>query len=558
MVIAIVVAVAVLSAATAALVANRPMSRAAADRFSARQQVAFTAFNGPAMLRHMQVTRRFRWAGASAGTVLMALPPVSGDLGLRLFLPVGGWTLGVLAGELSKGGGPRPRTLRAPRRGVGSRPLVILWRICAALSCGVALHVVARSFLGDVGFAGRAAAAWTLAVVVIVQAVLHDLGRPLAQGPADLVAAEAAMRSDTARMLMAGGSAAALWAAPLSELPGLHDDLLLLSHVAVRGLPLLVWILSGRPRPGVPGRWRVPWRAVSAALVTVCLIMAWNGLVVWRYSSPPPPAALTGPLPAPIGYADQSHHRWRLHLRRSGSWQTVALPQARAVMPISNRRAPLVISGDGYRLIYLDAATGRLVLHDLSAENAPRPLTGPGEGVPDAAFGQDDRHVILTWPDGVDLVDAVTGARRRLPGIGRVIDVVPGKVVATTGRRALEGAPDTELVTLDARGAVRTRTPFDPALQALLTPDGDRLVLFSENEVLTMDPRTGGRVRARATLGGPGVEAELVRWTEDGRLLVMLGWDDPVLYLVDLETGKSRQVKNVPSRLGEVVVGRLA
>ncbi|MER6512675.1 hypothetical protein ABT158_38090 [Nonomuraea sp. NPDC001636] len=178
--------------------------------------------------------------------------------------------------------------------------------------------------------------------------------------------------------------------------------------------------------------------------------------------------------------------------------------------------------------------------------------------MPDAAFGQDDRHVILTWPNGVDLVDAVTGARRRLPGVGRVIGVVPGKVVATTGRRALEGAPDTELVTLDARGAVRTRTPFDPALQALLTPDGERLVLVSDNEVLTMDPRTGGRVRARATLGGPGAEAELVRWTEDGRLLVMLGWDDPVLYLVDLETGKSRQVKNVPSRLGEVVVGRLA
>ncbi|MGW2214707.1 hypothetical protein ACWCSD_06965 [Nonomuraea sp. NPDC001684] len=554
MVIAIVVAVAVLSAATAALVANRPMSRAAADRFSARQQVAFTAFNGPLMLRHMQITRRLRWAGASAGTALMALPLVSGDVGLRLFLPVGGWTLGVLAGELSKGRGPRPRTVRAPRLDLGSRPLVIVWRICAALSCGVALYVVARSFLGDVGSAGRAAAAWTLAVVVIVQAVLHDLGRPLARGPADLVAAEAAMRSDTARALMAGGSAAALWAAPLSELPDLRDDLLLLSHVAVWGLPLLAWILSGRFRPGVPGR----WRAILSALVTVCLITAWNGLVVWRYSSPPPPAALTGPLPAPIGFADASDHRWRLHLRRSGSWQTVALPQARAVLPISNRRAPLVISGDGYRLIYLDAATGRLVLHDLSAEKAARPLTGPGEGVPDAAFGQDDRHVILTWPDGVDLVDAATGARRRLPGIGRVIGVVPGKVVATTGRRALEGAPDTELVTLDAQGAVRTRTPFDPALQALLTPGGDRLVLVSDNEVLTMDPRTGGRVRGRATLGGPGAEAELVRWTEDGRLLVMLGWDDPVLYLVDLETGKSRQVKNVPSRLGEVVVGRLA
>ncbi|MEV3983797.1 hypothetical protein [Nonomuraea sp. NPDC049758] len=558
MVIAIVVAVAVLSAATAALVANRPMSRAAADRFSARQQVLFTAFNGPLMLRHMQVTRRFRWAGASAGTVLMALPLVSGDLGLRLFLPVGGWTLGVLARGLSKGSGPGPRTFRAPRLGLGSRPLVIVWRICAALSCGVALHVVARSFLGDVGSAGRAAAAWTLAVVVIVQAVLHDLGRPLAQGPADLVAAEAAMRSDTARMLMAGGSAAALWAAPLSELPGLHDDLLLLSHVTVWGLPLLAWILSGRFRPGVPGRWRVPWRAVSAALATVCLITAWNSLVVWRGASPPAPAALSGPLPAPIGYADQSHHRWRLHLRRSGSWQTVALPQARAVMPISNRRAPLVISGDGYRLIYLDAATGRLVLHDLSAEKAPRPLTGPGEGVPDAAFGQDDRHVILTWPDGVDLVDAVTGARRRLPGIGRVIGVVPGKVVATTGRRALEGAPDTELVTLDAQGSVRTRTPFDPALQALLTPDGDRLVLFSDNEVLTMDPRTGGRVRGRATLGGPGAEAELVRWTDDGRLLVMIGWDDPRPYLVDLETGKRHQVKDFPPYLRQVVVGRLA
>ncbi|MGW4406949.1 hypothetical protein ACWEJ6_23175 [Nonomuraea sp. NPDC004702] len=554
MVIAIVVAVAALSAATAALIANRPMSRAAANRFSARQQVLFTAFNGPVILRHMQVTRRFRWAGASAGTVLMALPLVSGDVGLRLFLPVGGWTLGVLAGELSKGRGPRPRTVRAPRPDLGSRPLVIVWRICAALSCGVALSVVARSFLGDVGSAGRAAAAWTLAVVVIVQAVLHDLGRPLAQGPADLVAAEAAMRSDTARALMAGGSAAALWAAPLSELPDLRDDLLLLSHVAVWGLPLLAWILSGRFRPGVPGR----WRAILAALVTVCLITAWNGLVVRRYSSPPPPAALTGPLPAPIGYADVSRYQWRLHLRRAGSWQTVDLPQARTVVPISNRRAPLVISGDGYRLIYLDAATGRLVLHDLSAEKAARPLTGPGEGVPDAAFGQDDRHVILTWPDGVDLVDAVTGARRRLPGIGRVIGVVPGKVVATTGRRALEGAPDTELVTLDAQGAVRARTPFDPALQALLTPDGDRLVLVSDNEVLTMDPRTGGRVRGRATLGGPGAEAELVRWTEDGRLLVMLGWDDPVLYLVDLETGKSRQVKNVPSRLGEVVVGRLA
>ncbi|NUR88246.1 MAG: hypothetical protein HOY71_29510, partial [Nonomuraea sp.] len=229
----------------------------------------------------------------------------------------------------------------------------------------------------------------------------------------------------------------------------------------------------------------------------------------------------------------------------------------------NGERAPLTISGDGHRLVYLDRDTRRLVLHDLTHESDPRPITEPlTAAAPDPVFAQDGMSVVLTWPDGVEIVDVATAARTRPTGVGQVLGVGTYGMVATTGRRALPGAPDTVLLTLDRQGSVLTRVPFDPTVRAALTPDGRHLVTLSDGQVVTMDPRTGAVTRhARLTrlpeyYGTPS----LTGWSGDGRLVVAIHPDDPgdaAFHLVDPVTGRAGQLKDAPDELDDVVLGRL-
>ncbi|MEU8247103.1 hypothetical protein [Nonomuraea sp. NPDC048916] len=191
-------------------------------------------------------------------------------------------------------------------------------------------------------------------------------------------------------------------------------------------------------------------------------------------------------------------------------------------------------------------------------------LTGPlaDKAVPEPTLSYDGRHVSLTTATGVELIDTRTDTRSLLPGVRHVLGLGPdGGGVATTGRRALAGSPDTELVTFDRHGGIRTRVPFDPTLSARPSPDGRTLAIVALDEIVTMDPGTG-EVRGRARLRLPAHHdtPEPLGWDEEGRLLVRIAPDDSekgAYHLVDPATGKSRRVRDIPDDLRNPVFGRV-
>jgi hypothetical protein len=547
---------------------NWPIEHVSASRFALRQKVGVTPFNGTEILRYLQVMRRFRWAGTTVGAALELVTIVDGTFTISPYYLVTGWLLGVVAGELAFGRRRGRRFRRPPGLSLAPPPLLIVWRISAAGACGIALCAVLRSFWFEVGVVERAGAVATFGVVLAVQALVGDLHRrALPEGPADLVGAELAMRSRSARSLLGAGSAVALWTAPLSGLPQLPLVVKLLGMAVIWGLPVLGWFQAGQPWQVAAVRWRrvLFWPGLSAVLVAGALTATWFAWGAERNDDAQAVTSpLTGPVAEPVSYAQVSKRTgtWELFLGPPGGTGTIKVDQADTRVPGSNRRAPFAISGDGRQIIYLDRTTHRLTLRSLFAASATRDLTGPLPlpSAPDVAFSQDGR-AILTWADRVELIDVATGARTRLLTVRRVLGTGPDGVVATTGPRALVGAPDTELVTLDHAGEIRTRVPFDPTLRALLAPH-DRLVIVKDDEVVRMDPRTG-KVTGHAKLRLPKhYNAPVpVGWTADERLLLTIEPDDPdgpACYSVDPDTGRARSVKHLPGELDDVVLGSLS
>ncbi|MGN9836667.1 hypothetical protein ACTMTI_00960 [Nonomuraea sp. H19] len=537
--------------------ANSPMHRVDVERFARRQMVHVTASNGNRILRYLQVTQRWRWMGMAAGLAIMPIAWSSGTFSVSPYFPLTGWLLGVAAGEMAfRGTGDR--SLHPLGMRLVPLPLTVVWAICAAISCGLAFGVVARSYSGETGIAERLGAAATLAAVVTVQAMVSGLHRrALPAGPADLVGAELATRSRSARSLTAAGAVVALWTSTTGLPESISGDVNVPGVLIFFGLPIVAWVKSADPWQVCTSRKRRIWgrSAVGVALFGGALQV---GMTVEPPPRDPPaiPAVVAGSSDQPFSYArvDPKARAWVL----MGKGRHIPVDRAATRFPGGHRRAPFAISGDGRRIVYLDERTSRLVLRDLADSGGPLDLTGPlsGAAVPEVTLSRDGRYVSV----GAEVIDTGTGSRTRLPGVGRVLGLGHDGVVATTGRRALPGAPDTELLTLDLHGAVRTRVPFDPTLEALPTPDGRGLAVVTGDEVLTMDPGTG-RVRGRVKLRLPGHygRPEALSWAEDGRLLVRIDpmdAEEETCHLVDPRTGKTRPVDDMPEGVDGAVFGR--
>jgi hypothetical protein len=537
--------------------ANSPLHRMDAERFAGRQMVDVTAFNGSHILRYLQVTRRWRWMGTAAGMTALPLTMTAESFQLSPYFPVTGWLLGAMAGEIAFG-----RATGRVRRRLGMRlvppALTAAWTVSAALSCGLALGTVVRSLSHDIGAAQRLGAVATLALVAIVQAMVTGLHRrALAAGPADLVGAELATRSRSARSLTGAGAAVALWTA-MSVFPGrLSAEVTAVGWLLVAGLPIVAWVKSADSWQVRTSGGKHAWAPAAVAL-TLAATALYTGLT----AEAPQPAATRRPLvvndsdqPFPYAWIDPQAREWVVLAPNA----VLGVSQAATRLPGSHRRAPFALSGDGKRVVYLDEETRGLFLHDFSPSGATRQLTGPlpVAAFPEVTMSHDGRYVSI----GAEVIDTATWSRFSLPGAGNVLGFGSGRVVATTGRRALPGAPDTELLTLDLHGTVRTRVPFDPTLEVLPTPDGRVLAVVTGDELLTMDPATG-KVRERVKLRLPAHygSPEALSWAHDGRLLVKVDPeedDDDAFHLVDPRTGKSRPVTGMPDRPDDLVFGRL-
>ncbi|MEW1838191.1 hypothetical protein AB0392_09555 [Nonomuraea angiospora] len=450
-----------------------------------------------------------------------------------------------MAGEIAFGH-PRRVIRRSPGIRLVPPQLTATWLICAAFSCGVAFSTVERSFSAETTAGRRLGAAAVLGVVAVVQFMVSGLHRrALLQGPADLVGGELARRSHSARLLLGVGASVALWTSVIALPVQQFSEV---SVLALVGLPILALAFASNAWPsGASGR-RTTWLWAAAGVALAGLGLA-TGRSVWQQT---PGAAAPATLAGPFQYAlpDPGTGTWTL---RGEGRQPQEVGQAGTRLS----GEPFVLSGDGLHLVYVDADTRRLVQQDLSGPGARRDLTGPltGRPVPEVVLSQDGRYVSV----GPEVIDNRTGARTRLPGVGRVLGFGPDTVVATTGRRALAGSPDTELLTIGYDGTVRTRAPFDPTLEVAVSPDARALVVLTEEEVLTMDPRTA-EIRGHAELGVPEQHGtpDALAWARDGRLLIKIDeGGEKEFHLVDPATGEASRVRDLPSNLDGAVFGRI-
>ncbi|GGS81848.1 hypothetical protein GCM10010156_45720 [Planobispora rosea] len=555
-------------------------------RFVRRQGLVPTPANGDLILTYLRVTRRWRALGLIFGAlVALASEPL---FTIRLLFPVLGWFAGALVAEVRLA-----RARPAGRKDIGVRlvpPAVTwLWGVSAVVAGALAVSGLARFLL--VG-ADAATPLWALAAAATVPAVtLLTRGlrtRPLPLGPAGRdaleaaarsrsthvpldgpVAAEIAARSRSAHVLLTGGSVAALWCGlgtlgtEPEHLPdGLVRMLVLAGWVVLPLVALALGTRSWRPVPR-PAPGRRP--AVAAAVTAVSVAVALGAALTWSATVPSPagkPVAWSAGdevniSSQPIAYATLPKCGARRTVRDCAAWDLLPadrpgypiwFPQAAAFAgrwgPL-RRPAPFALSGDGFHVVYLHARTRRMVHHDLRT-GARRDLTGPlpDTDLPMPVLSYDGRYVTLTpatGPGTTRLVDTGDGRSVEVPGLARVLGVGPRGLAAVT----VPEADKPELVTVDLRGTVRTRTPFDPASVTSPFPDGRRLLVLTEGgAAVTVDPATGRtvrRVKIKLKLTPYGDPPEFLGWSGDGRFLARLSPEEPgdgELRLVDPATGR--------------------
>ncbi|MDA0638877.1 hypothetical protein OUY22_36160 [Nonomuraea sp. MCN248] len=510
--------------------------------------------------------------GTVTGLGVMFATVEGESFGISPVWPVIGWFCGMAAAE----------TLAARRGGRLGRPLRVrlaptltraLWVFAAMVSGAIALASVSRSFQAEVALAERGWAVFTLTVILAVNLLVMGLHRrPLRAEAADLVAAELAMRSRSARLLLAGGTIVVIWSAPGGGWSSGLDAFRSLLGVAVT---LTAWGLALTAQPVTPANRPTPWRAVTAVLLTPFLAVGWNAAAAAEPDEQP-----KSPLTAPHGnaalfaYVTSGSGPWQIATMPDGrepddewdesTWDFGGFSLDRAVTRLATgdggrRTGPLTLSGDGHHVVYLDSVTDRLVVQHLP-EATRRDLTGPlpAHAVPEPHLSRDGRLAALVSSTGTELIDTTTGARTALPEVRRVLGLGPYGVIGTTGHRALSGAPDTELLTVDLGGRVRSRAPFDPTLPALATQDGRCLITLTGDEVVTMDARTA-RVTDRAALRLPRHHnpPEPLGWSAEGGLAVAIEpqGDDGHYHVLDPGTGESSPMKGVLDRLDHGVFG---
>ncbi|WP_214320794.1 hypothetical protein [Nonomuraea sediminis] len=511
------------------------------NRFARWQQLDVGEFNGGLVLGYLRVTQRWKWIGLAAGLAWTIV-----TVTLSPFPFVVGWLFGIVAAEIGFGRGQKGRPI-----GIQLAPtlLVVCWRIAAAVGCALAVATVARSFRAEVGVAERLAAVTALGATLAVHLLVRSLQRrPLHAGPADLVGAEVAVRSSSARKLLALGAAVTLWTGLQAAYPQPPHNAIDLVVIVSYGLPVVAWVAaasSWQARPARESR-TLPWVPIAAVPLAVAAFLVPNPVPAQVQSQP-------GQQLGTLQYARLAQHAWEVGSVEGYQYRFTEAATYVARRTGLERPAPFALSGNGSYAVYLDDVSRRMVRRNLETGES-RFLTGKlaDDAVPEPVLSADGSYVTLTDAAGTDLIDMNSPARVRMPGVRYVLGIGPDSLVVTTGRPALPGTPDTELRTVGHDGTVRTRVPYDPTLRAWLAPDARTLVTVTGTEVVSMDARTG-HVTRRRPLGvrRDGEVPEPRGWSEDGKLLVTLGEDG---YLVDPATGRSARAAEFPE---DAVVGKV-
>ncbi|MEU4542615.1 hypothetical protein [Nonomuraea dietziae] len=354
---------------------------------------------------------------------------------------------------------------------------------------------------------------WVLAAVAVALAVQTLLRRlrecPLAEGPIDLVATEEAIRSRSAHTLATGGGLVTL---ALVSRTGVINGLPLLT-LGVVAFVAAVAIGTRTWSWGAP-----PWSSRLPAAVTATVLA--GAAVSLPMMSTAPAATVTrpdGPFHTPVQWAE----------RRGKTWMLTSGPYLAALTRADT--TPLVLSPEGGHVVYRDRESARLQLLDLAGGRISD-LQGK-----DPTFSSDGRRVATVIGGGVAVRDLAEQTTRTLPGYARIVGLGPDTLALTVAPAEEAGVADTELVTLDYEGRERARVPFDPSLTVWLDPSGDRLIVLTDYEVVTMDSRTG-LVLDRAPLNKSLSHPRIVGWLSADRALVK-EWRR--LVVVTVATGKT-------------------
>ncbi|NRQ32254.1 hypothetical protein HII36_10455 [Nonomuraea sp. NN258] len=525
----VVLVAAIVGLALWAAFQSTPVSHRSIAGFTNRERLGPTTWNAGPAIDYFRETRSWRAVGLTAG---LLLPMTGGHLTISAMAILVCWFAGVLMSEFR---------LMAGREKGRPHGLPILDPAASAFhamtDAGVLVlagATVVRSLGETVPTADKV---WAVAAVFIVAAVrllIHELkARPLAQGPADLIAVAAAIRTRSARVLATGGGSAALACALSTHT--LSDQVSILTGVSAAIVALIVCVRPAAPRP--LRRWPGPALATLAAAVTACA--AW-----WTATTPVTPLYdQEGRLAEPALYLQSNNcaRPDRGTLLDCATWFAISANDSAALPRAAGR--PLAVNWRGTHVVYRDRADRRLVVHAL-ATGARRAITGTSP-----ALSQDGTHVATLTGGGAQIVHIGSGRAVTVPGIARILGFGPGGLVATTGPAARGPAPDVELVTAGLDGRVLTRVPFDPTLNASLTPGGERLLIITDDlKLVLMDPSTG-RVLQRTTIEASGDTPhqglDVVAWKNDGHVVVTSppSLFDPVTWEIDIKTGRAEEAR---------------
>lgn len=203
-----------------------PVTRRRVERFCRRQDLRLTTANGAAVLTYLAVTRRWRVLGlvvTFVGYLVWELR--RSTLGVNVFGLLIGWFVGAIVAEWRINaritGERRSAALirRQARAYVNVTALAIMWSIVVAVV--LACLTIAYDARTDDGAASSSPArnALLLAAMVVtgfslvLRAQQRVLTRPRTIGPADVVAADDAVRSRSLHVLTGAAVALAIYAA---------------------------------------------------------------------------------------------------------------------------------------------------------------------------------------------------------------------------------------------------------------------------------------------------------------------------------------------------------
>jgi hypothetical protein len=239
------------------------VSRDRLARFARHHELPITVHNGDEIIRYLAVTRRWRAAGLTAGTLVSLLYSLRSDrITVDFFAMFAGWFAGALVAEMRlvqrQTGSRRAATLlpRTYRRYVGR----LVWALPAsALALSVGLWLASAVLTGRAAtlvrapfITGVAGAALAVGAVVLIRHRVVARAQPVL--PPDRLAADEAVRSRSLHVLCASGATLALYGT-LVQLGALarsgvgHGVPLTLTGIGVVVIPVLGWQVATAHRP---------------------------------------------------------------------------------------------------------------------------------------------------------------------------------------------------------------------------------------------------------------------------------------------------------------------